>query len=428
MVLGQLLDPGPGCREARSGSDRDPDLDAPPARDFGWARTPRWSRAVRCRRARTSRSSQLCRLAGVEVDEGIGRWRGPVDPGGPGVPLQGAEWPPTPGPPVRRRPGRSGRPGSASGLSQRGTQSGAWAGSALCQNPLVCGSVRKPMHVQGPAGQVGKRDGRDLGRVAHRSRLVTGCSPCGREKEPCRGWSPAAGDRNVPRYPTSSARPADRLLAGPGERCGFRAIGGPVGRAVRAPHPVGIGQDLVVGPSAQTERGWSSGFQPSTAYSSCLCSSSHCSLPESPSWSGPGRSGLAVCSPRRSRWSSPLADGRPGRVVAGPSGSQVPSSQTMTSPPPYSPAGSPPRSRSSPEGGPRRGRRPGGRSGRGLDPWAPPSSPGRRRSPSGSRSAGGGRDAAARRSGAPSVRPCAPPPGRAAPAGPPVRAKSRLLR
>src|SRR6201999_436503 len=87
-----------------------------------------------------------------------------------------------------------------------------------------------------------------------------------------------------------------------------------------------------------TDFGWSSGFQPLTAYSSCLWNSSHCSLPGSPRPS------------RRIRMNRPLsfspntsACSSPSRTAAAASSaacrSQMPVSHTITSPPPYWPDG-----------------------------------------------------------------------------------------
>ena len=88
-----------------------------------------------------------------------------------------------------------------------------------------------------------------------------------------------------------------------------------------------------------TERGWSSGSHPSTACSSFLCRSSHCSL--SPSLSElPRRTSTSrprSFSPCISACSSPSASCAAGSPVF--AGSQVPVSHTMTSPPPYSPLG-----------------------------------------------------------------------------------------
>jgi hypothetical protein len=86
-----------------------------------------------------------------------------------------------------------------------------------------------------------------------------------------------------------------------------------------------------------TERGWSSGSHPPFANSSFLCSSSHRSrspsLPVRTSTKRP-----RSFSPNMSRCSSPPASARPGSSTPS-AGRQVPASHTMTSPPPYPPAG-----------------------------------------------------------------------------------------
>ena len=83
--------PRSGWRRSRARRDRHPDLDAAPAGHLRPARTPRWSNAVRCSRASTSRSSHLVSSPGSRsISAYVGRC-GVVDPRRPGVPLQRAE-------------------------------------------------------------------------------------------------------------------------------------------------------------------------------------------------------------------------------------------------------------------------------------------------------------------------------------------------
>jgi hypothetical protein len=96
-----------------------------------------------------------------------------------------------------------------------------------------------------------------------------------------------------------------------------------------------------------TDRGWSSAFQPGTAAASRFLISSHCSDSSSKAVEGalPGRRDVRtmVYRPRSfwpcsSNFSSPSSTARFGSGVSA-SGSNVPQSQTITSPAPYWPFG-----------------------------------------------------------------------------------------
>ena len=120
-----------------------------------------------------------------------------------------------------------------------------------------------------------------------RSRLVTGVSP-GR-----------AGNSTLSRLVTRSSRPKTAHVAGgpsASSAASSSAVGAAGRRLQRRPRRRAAGRSerhsrsgsaltsSLVRPLS-TDAGWSSASQPSTAYSSCLCSSSHCSLPAA---SGPG--------------------------------------------------------------------------------------------------------------------------------------------
>ena len=157
--LGQLLHPGPGVREAGPAGHRDPDLQAARGRS-AWAARARPGAPGRCgaagpapgRPPRTWPRRGRCRSA-----------RSPACPAGRSARSRRAtparrSWPPRPARPARPRPGRCwSSPGSASGSFQRGSQSGAWSGSCLCQNPAVLRAAGEAVHVQRPVGQVGQR-------------------------------------------------------------------------------------------------------------------------------------------------------------------------------------------------------------------------------------------------------------------------------
>jgi hypothetical protein len=106
---------------------------------FGREKAPTCSRAVRCSRARASTSSQVVFSPGsrsISAHEGrSGRSTVDVQACHSSAPKLAAHTSAA-GSSTTRYVRVS--PGSASGLSQRGSQSGAWCGSALCQKPLVC--------------------------------------------------------------------------------------------------------------------------------------------------------------------------------------------------------------------------------------------------------------------------------------------------
>ena len=261
----------------------------------------------------------------------------PVGAGRPGVPLQRAEV----GRPHQRRGLVHDQVGACLARARlrivparqplRGVRR-----AAACARTLGLRAVWEAVHVQRPAGQVRQDGRRDPRGVADDSRLVTGCSPARPGRAPCPGWSAAVRGRRPPRAAGPSASSAaSSSPAWPRSRPAS-ARPRPRGGQVRPPHPVGVGLTSSLVRPLSTDRGWSSAFQPSTAYSSCLCSSSHCSLPASsvpvaPGRIGPGASHRTCRGAVRRRPRPP-----PGR---GACGSHVPASQTITSPPPYSPAG-----------------------------------------------------------------------------------------
>ena len=137
----------------------------------------------------------------------------------------------------------------------------------------------------------------------------------------------------VPASPNSSSA----LISSSDTACGLRDTAArAAGKSERQRNAGSALTSSLVRPD-NTDAGWSSGFQPSTAKSSCLCSSIHCSLPS--------RSVAVRTSTRRPRsfwpytsaWISPAATAATGSSA--PWSCQVPVSQTMTSPPPYSPLG-----------------------------------------------------------------------------------------
>ena len=321
----------PGAR-ARSGA-----AGPAPAR-----RPRRWPRRGRCRSARRS------------------GWRGSLGPRRPGVPLQRAE---------------VGRP------DQRGRLVDHQVGRGLARLGVRVVPARQPVRrvvgqllvpearaarrrrgsgacsAGGPPGRAGPP-----GRSGRRSGSGRAWSPAsrraGRGTAPCPGWSAAARGRTPPscrRAPSASsaassvgggardgrgaARPTPAPAAGPSARSG---PGRPCTSSLVRP--------------LSTDAGWSSGSQPLTAYSSCLCSSSHCSLPprlaSAPDQHEPAAQLLAV------QVDVQLAGGDrapPGRRCA--CGSQVPRvPDDHVAAAVLAGAGSRPRSRGTRSGGPRRGR------------------------------------------------------------------------
>ncbi len=207
----------------------------------------------------------------------------------------------------------------------------------MCQKPGRSAPSGKRCRFTGRPCRYGSSTGATRAAYRTSSRLVTGASPgragnstfsrlVRRRRRPNTSHVPASGR-------ASRAASSSSVGASTGGWSSTAACA--AGRSERQSRSGSALTSSFVRP-LRTERGWSSGSQPSTACSSRLCRSIHCSVPS--------------CSPRRTRtsrpwsfdpwtsaWSSPAATAAAGSSV--PCGSQVPRSQTMTSPPPYSFAG-----------------------------------------------------------------------------------------
>ena len=229
-------------------------------------------------------------------------------------------WPPTPALRARRRRGtcasRPGRPrGCPSGAATRARASG----SSLCQKPFDCrrrresgaGSARRPARYGSAIGAI-------CAAYRTRSRLVTGFSP------------PRAGNSTLSRLVTRSSpavdvprarrarrRPVRRARRRSGRIAALSARPTPrsAGRSERQSRSGSAVTSSLVRP-VSTDRGWSSASQPSTASSSCLCSSSHCSFSPSRAVAcGPARTGRAASRRAASTCSSPSRPPRRGSSV-----------------------------------------------------------------------------------------------------------------
>ena len=232
---------------------------------------------MRCSRASTSRSSQRVFVPGIQVDQRIGWF---VD-GLSRVTSRGATRAPRSSPPIRARPARRhdvrrrSRPRRPRRCPSEPTQSGACGGALFVPEACRAGAVGVPVQVEWPPLQIRQRDGCDARGVA---RAVRVWSPVGRP-----------GNSTLSRLVTFS-RTAEHL---PGsllpERLQFvelAALGNGSGSSETFASVAGASECHTWSGSARTssfvrplstERGWSSGSQPSTAYSSRLCSSIHAS-------------------------------------------------------------------------------------------------------------------------------------------------------
>ena len=195
-LSGRAASPSRGCRRRSSRARSAPrsgclgDL-SPSAR----AVTPRWSSAVRCSRASTSRVVPAGLLPGVQVDQRVGRLVGRS-----ARDVHGCH---SSAPKFAAQTSAAGSstttyvvvsPSSASGLSQAPSQSGAWSGRCLCQKPLPSGAVGIPVQVERPPLQVGQRDGCDARGVGEQFALGHRWVPRRREQhlvEICDLQSPA---------------------------------------------------------------------------------------------------------------------------------------------------------------------------------------------------------------------------------------------
>ena len=236
-------------------------------------------------------------------------------------------------------------PASASGLSQRGSHSGAWLGSSLCQKPLVLGAVREAVHVQRAPAQVGQHDGRDLRRVAqeiafgHRRLAVAA-----REQHLVEVGDPQLAAEDRPGAGRCAARRARRARPRRPQRPRWRAAGSrrapPAGRERHSRSGSAFTSSLVrprehrlrmvLGVPARRRRS----RRACAAAATPPCPSRRCRVRTS---TNRPRS----FSPCRSTCSSPFgaARGRGRRSRRPCPAPTCPASQTMTSPPPYSPAG-----------------------------------------------------------------------------------------
>ena len=206
---GQLLHPGPGLGETRPRGDRDPDLDAAPAGELGLAPHAQVLQRGAVQPGQDQHLVPRRGRAGIDVDERVTGLVRLVGPGGPGVPLQGAEV---------GRPHQRGRlVGDQVGAGLAGLGTGIVparhpvrrvVGQLLVPEPFRLRAAREAVHVQRQASQVRQHHRGDLRRVPDELALGhRGLARDGRGRVPCPGWSAAARGRTPPRYRRHRAPP-----------------------------------------------------------------------------------------------------------------------------------------------------------------------------------------------------------------------------
>ena len=329
-------------------------------------------------------------------------------------------WPPTPARRARRPRGRSwSRPRRPPGCPSAAATPARGRAAPCARSPWRAGAVRVAVHVQRPALQVRQRDRGDPGGVAQQLAL-------GHRRV-------AAGNSTLSRLVTRAARPKTSHVpcvrpAPPARRSRSSGSGSGTQRrrrprrpAGRAPQPVRVGQHLVVGAAAEHRPRVVLGVPAVHGVLVALVQQQPLLLAAASSCRGaPAPTGRAASRRAPRRAARPPRHGR-ARVVGLDRlpGAGVPDDDVAAAVlagrdhalevevldrvvlDVHRRAACPP--------------------GRGSGPWAPPSSPARRRSRTAGRSAAGGPGAAARRTGGA----CG---SAMAPAGSGVRWKSRLRR
>ena len=209
----------------------------------------------------------------------------------------------------------------------------------LLPEALGADAVREAVQVERAALQVGEQRRGDRREVADEVALGDGrARRRGPGRAPCRGWSARARGpgRSTSALAGSPSSSASSSVGGRGELGPFGMRGLLTVARVQSRSGLALTSSFVR--PLRTDRGWSSGSQPSTACSSRLCSTSQLSLPRSRSRLDAHEDDLAAQLLAVQIHVQLARVDRRARSSASWS-SHVPRSQTITSPPPYSPAG-----------------------------------------------------------------------------------------